>query len=173
MLLLYYAHVFCDTCIMLLTFLHVIISHMQRLAAGEWFTARVSSCGLFHIAYSGAPETFKTELRTIYSQLCQDDMPMVRRSAATNLGKFAATIEPAHLKTEIIAIFDELTQDGMLLSRYLTDLVQISIFCFLVNDCFKFLQRKHFGFCDYDPEAILMYILSTSFCSFFIHPCII
>ncbi|KAL6528578.1 hypothetical protein OROMI_029223 [Orobanche minor] len=53
----------------------------------------------------------ETELRSIYSQLCQDDMPMVRRSAATNLGKFAATIEPAHLKTDIMSIFEDLTQD--------------------------------------------------------------
>lgn len=85
---------------------------LQRLAAGEWFTARVSACGLFHIAYPSAPDTLKTELRSIYSQLCQDDMPMVRRSAATNLGKFAATVEPAHLKTDIMSIFEDLTQDG-------------------------------------------------------------
>lgn len=82
------------------------------MAAGEWFTARVSACGLFHIAYPGAPDALKTELRSIYTQLCQDDMPMVRRSAATNLGKFAATVEPAHLKTEIMSIFEDLTQDG-------------------------------------------------------------
>ncbi|KAM0009142.1 putative armadillo-like helical protein [Helianthus debilis subsp. tardiflorus] len=29
----------------------------------------------------------------------------------TNLGKFAATVEPAHLKTEIMQIFEDLTQD--------------------------------------------------------------
>ena len=75
--------------------------------------AWVSSCGLFHIAYSSAPEALKTKLRTIYRQLCQDDMPMVRRSAATNLGKFAATNEAAHLKAEIMSIFEELTNDGM------------------------------------------------------------
>lgn len=84
----------------------------QRLAAGEWFTARVSACGLFHIAYPSAPDILKTELRSIYTQLCQDDMPMVRRSAASNLGKFAATVEPAHLKTDIMSIFEDLTQDG-------------------------------------------------------------
>lgn len=54
----------------------------------------------------------KTELRSIYSQLCQDDMPMVRRSAATNLGKFSATVESAHLKTDIMSMFEDLTQDG-------------------------------------------------------------
>lgn len=54
----------------------------------------------------------KMELRSIYSQLCQDDMPRVRRSAASNLGKFAATVEYAHLKADIMTIFEDLTQDG-------------------------------------------------------------
>jgi hypothetical protein len=87
----------------------------QRLAAGEWFTTRVSSCGLFHIAYPSASYQLKPELRVIYGQLCQDDMPMVRRAAASNLGKFAATIEQPHLKAEIMTIFDDLTQDGTFL----------------------------------------------------------
>ena len=87
----------------------------QRLASGEWFTARVSSCGLFHIVYPSATDSLKAELRTIYGQLCQDDMPMVRRAAASNLGKFAATVEQSHLKTEIVSIFDNLTQDGTFL----------------------------------------------------------
>ncbi|MFQ6638160.1 hypothetical protein Gotur_012986 [Gossypium turneri] len=91
--------------------LNVFVFNMQRLAAGEWFTARVSSCGLFHIAYPSAPEALKTELRTLYGQLCQDDMPMVRRSAATNLGKFAATVEAPHLKVDIMSMFDDLTHD--------------------------------------------------------------
>ncbi|KAM0936226.1 putative armadillo-like helical protein [Dioscorea sansibarensis] len=84
---------------------------LVKLAAGEWFTARVSSCGLFHIAYPSAPELLKADLRSIYGQLCQDDMPMVRRSAASNLGKFAATVEQSHLKTDIMSIFEDLTQD--------------------------------------------------------------
>ncbi|THU72137.1 hypothetical protein C4D60_Mb04t08930 [Musa balbisiana] len=77
---------------------------VKRLAAGEWFTSRVSSCGLFHIAYPRAPDQLKAELRSMYSQFCQDDMPMVRRAAALNLGKFAATIEPNQLKTDILSL---------------------------------------------------------------------
>jgi hypothetical protein len=99
---------------------------VQRLAAGEWFAARVSSCGLFHIAYSSAPDQLKAELRTIYGQLCQDDMPMVRRAAASNLGKFAATVEQSHLKTEIMSIFDDLTQDGNFLYIILWFLIHFS-----------------------------------------------
>jgi serine/threonine-protein phosphatase 2A regulatory subunit A len=87
---------------------------MQRLGAGEWFTARVSACGLFHIAYPSASESHQAELRAIYNQLCHDDLPMVRRSAASNLGKFAATVEPSHLKSDILSYFRDLTQDGIL-----------------------------------------------------------
>ncbi|PWA97559.1 Armadillo-like helical [Artemisia annua] len=86
---------------------------VKRLAGGEWFTARVSVCGLFHIAYPSASETLKAELRSVFSQLCQDDMPMVRRAAASNFGKFATTVEAAHLKTDIMQIFEDLTQDGI------------------------------------------------------------
>ncbi|CAI7849377.1 unnamed protein product [Closterium sp. NIES-54] len=84
----------------------------QRLAAGDWFTARVSACGLFHIAYPAATEQQRAELRTLYGQLSHDDMPMVRRSAALNMGKFAATVEPQFLKTDILAFFKDLTNDG-------------------------------------------------------------
>lgn len=87
-------------------------SLQQRLGAGEWFTARVSACGLFHIAYPSAPELLRSELRVVYNQLCHDDMPMVRRSAALNLGKFAATVEPMYLKSDIMTFFRDLTQDG-------------------------------------------------------------
>jgi hypothetical protein len=38
---------------------------------------------------------------------------MVRRAAASNLGKFAATVDQSHLKAEIVSMFDDLTQDGM------------------------------------------------------------
>ena len=47
---------------------------VKGLAVGEWFTARVSTCGLFHIAYPSVSETSKMELQAIYSPLCQDDM---------------------------------------------------------------------------------------------------
>ncbi|KAG2265586.1 hypothetical protein Bca52824_072665 [Brassica carinata] len=84
---------------------------LWRLAAGEWFAARVSACGLFHVAYQGCTDVLKTELQSIYNQLCQDDMPMVRRAAATNLGKFATTVESSYLNAEIMTMFDDLTKD--------------------------------------------------------------
>ncbi|CAF1974606.1 unnamed protein product [Brassica napus] len=84
---------------------------VRQLAAGEWFAARVSACGLFHVPYQGCTDVLKTELQSIYNQLCQDDMPMVRRAAATNLGKFATTVESSYLNAEIMTMFDDLTKD--------------------------------------------------------------
>lgn len=66
---------------------------VQRLASGDWFTARVSACGMFAVAFEKCSPS-KTELRralqTTFSELCRDETPMVRRAAAQNLGKFAA-----------------------------------------------------------------------------------
>ncbi|PWA54591.1 Ankyrin repeat-containing protein [Artemisia annua] len=75
-----------------------------------WKNRMKVACG---VAEAGgcASETLKAELRSVFSQLCQDDMPMVRRAVASNLGKFAATAEAAHLKTDIMQIFEDLTQD--------------------------------------------------------------
>ncbi|WKA02146.1 hypothetical protein VitviT2T_020368 [Vitis vinifera] len=48
-------------------------------------------------------------------------MPMVKRSAASNLGKFAATVEAAHSKADIMSIFEDLTQDDQDSVRLLAD----------------------------------------------------
>ncbi|KAL3654179.1 hypothetical protein CASFOL_003860 [Castilleja foliolosa] len=84
---------------------------VKRLAAGESFTARASACGLFHVAYPSAPDMLKTELRSIYRLLCQDDKEPVRKAAATNLGKFAATIESAYIKTDVVPMLEDFIHD--------------------------------------------------------------
>lgn len=78
---------------------------IKRLATGDWFTARTSSCGLFAKAYARitgttdntqstlhsaiclqslcVDERVKTELRELFAKLTEDETPMVRRSAAS------------------------------------------------------------------------------------------
>ncbi|PHU24335.1 Serine/threonine-protein phosphatase 2A 65 kDa regulatory subunit A beta isoform [Capsicum chinense] len=84
---------------------------LERLADGEWFTDRISTCGLIHIAYPHAPEPVKNELRTLYRQLCHDDESLVREAAAINLEKFAATIERPYLSNDIMSMIKDLTKD--------------------------------------------------------------
>lgn len=88
---------------------------LRRLSSGDWFTSRVSSCGyvawspcsvrsllldtlccpcrLFPVAYGKLDDaSVKLQLRTQFSALCHDETPMVRRAAASNLGKFAKVV---------------------------------------------------------------------------------
>ena len=85
---------------------------MQRLATGEWFTSRVSSCGAFISAYPQAPEGLRSDLRALFAHLCRDDTPMVRRAAAQNLASFARIVEPDLVPSEFLPLFQYLTQDG-------------------------------------------------------------
>ena len=52
---------------------------VRRLAGGDWFTSRISACGLFAVAYGRVPPSTQEDLRNLFAQLCRDDTPMVRR----------------------------------------------------------------------------------------------
>jgi serine/threonine-protein phosphatase 2A regulatory subunit A len=57
-----------------------------RLATGDWFTKKVSACGMVASAYGRATAEGKQELLDMYvTNLCVDDAPMVRRAAAKQL----------------------------------------------------------------------------------------
>jgi hypothetical protein len=89
-------------------------NHAQRLAAGEWFTSRVSACGLFTVAYPRVPAATRSELRGLFTQLARDETPMVRRAAAQRLGAFAGAVERDLVARELLPLFTDLTGDGAL-----------------------------------------------------------
>lgn len=67
---------------------------ISRLATKEWFTARISAAGLLCSAYprlKDAPN-LQHEHLLLFSQLCRDDTPMVRRIAAHYLGKMVKSV---------------------------------------------------------------------------------
>ncbi|SCU96514.1 LAMI_0F06810g1_1 [Lachancea mirantina] len=65
---------------------HDFIPLIEHLATAEWFSSKVSSCGLFKSVLARAKDDkFRKELLALYLQLVQDDTPMVRRAAAKNL----------------------------------------------------------------------------------------
>lgn len=83
---------------------------VERLATGEWFTSRISACGLYSAVYKRAPPKIASELRQQFKQLCADDTPMVRRSAASNLGEMAACLELDVLRTEFLPVLETIIQ---------------------------------------------------------------
>ena len=57
---------------------------VRRLTQGDWFTNRVSACGLYACVYTKFTEPLRDELRRTFRTLAEDDTPMVRRAAANS-----------------------------------------------------------------------------------------
>ncbi|KAE8889999.1 Protein phosphatase 2A scaffold subunit [Phytophthora fragariae] len=90
----------------------IMVPLAKRLAEGDWFTSRVSVCSLFAAIYGKLVDAGrKKEMRDFYQLMCNDDTPMVRRAAAANIGKFAATMEKEHVAAMILPLFRALSAD--------------------------------------------------------------
>ena len=89
---------------------------LQRLAAGDWFTSRISATTLLPDIYrrilSDDPE-LRADIMSLYKTLARDETPMVRRAAASQIGKFATAvhaISPEAVR-ELAAVFGDLVAD--------------------------------------------------------------
>lgn len=97
------------------------VDHMfplvQRLAAGDWFTSRISACALFSDVYQRIPSDrpeLRADILTMYKALAHDETPMVRRAAASNIANVAASIHsvaPDMVQVELLPVFADLIDD--------------------------------------------------------------
>lgn len=89
-----------------------VVPMIQKLAQGDWFTAKVSACGLFATAYSRlADPGAKAALRQLYATLAADETPMVRRAAAKHVGSLAGVVEKEAVTGELFPLFQSLAND--------------------------------------------------------------
>ncbi|KAI9608837.1 hypothetical protein H4Q26_005026 [Puccinia striiformis f. sp. tritici PST-130] len=93
---------------------------MKRLSVAEWFTSRATSTSLYAAAYPKVSEATQDEMRRMYTALCTDETPMVRRAAAKELGPFAKALSQSHLVTDAIPVFRKLAGDDQDSVRLLT-----------------------------------------------------
>lgn len=98
-----------------------------RLSKADWFTSKISATGLYTVAYPKASPQIQTELRSHYSQLVHDETPMVRRAAATNLGKFVKAMPSDVVIKDMIPLFQFLAGDEQDSVRLLTIEILIAI----------------------------------------------
>ena len=79
----------------------LLLGMAKRLAAADWFTAKVSAAGILPACYAfwnahgqglDNVDEARRELRQLFKDLSEDDTPMVRRSAAKYLGKFVEAV---------------------------------------------------------------------------------
>ena len=87
------------------------VPFVKNLSSKEWFTARVSASGLFHLAYSRLPDNFANQFRAKFLALCLDESPVVRRNAAQHFGKMTKVCKPAEVLSEFISVFISLAND--------------------------------------------------------------
>jgi len=69
-----------------ITYNNEYIEMLNRLANKEWYTARISSCGLIPLSYGRMNNDMQGKAIGNFVKLCNDDAPMVRRIASRNLG---------------------------------------------------------------------------------------
>ncbi|KAF3770094.1 hypothetical protein M406DRAFT_344007 [Cryphonectria parasitica EP155] len=98
-----------------------------RLSKADWFTSKVSGCGLYTSPYQKVSPPIQSQLRQQFGQLVHDETPMVRRQAATNLAKFVKEMPASIVVEEMIPMFQHLAQDDQDSVRLLTVEVLIAI----------------------------------------------
>lgn len=98
-----------------------------RLSKADWFTSKISAAGLYVVGYSKAGPSSQETLRQQFAQLVHDDTPMVRRQAATHLGKFVRLMPATIVIEEMIPLLQHLAGDEQDSVRLLTVDILIAI----------------------------------------------
>ncbi|AET38350.1 protein phosphatase 2A structural subunit TPD3 Ecym_2638 [Eremothecium cymbalariae DBVPG len=116
---------------------HDFIPLIENLATNEWFSSKVSACGLFKaVLVRVQDDKFRKELLALFLQLTQDDTPMVRRAAGRNLPTLIDLLtQNIHLSTNedwdyISNMFQRLVGDSQDSVKFLAVEVLISILKF-------------------------------------------
>lgn len=79
--------------------------------SGEVFYGRFSSCTIAPDLYPLLNDGDKVILREIYGRLCKDEMPLVRRAAASNLLRLAGLVDAEVLQGELCQLLKTLIGD--------------------------------------------------------------
>ena len=100
---------------------------LKRLSSTEWFSSRVSATGLYSTVISKVPAPVQDELLSLYKTLSQDEAPMVRRAAATNLPNVITVLPEVKFEGSIYSMFQSQVTDDQDSVRLLSVDVLISI----------------------------------------------
>ena len=83
-----------------------------RLANGDWFTSKVSSCALVASAYAKSNGSGKQQLLQLFcTQLAKDDTPMVRRAVAKQLGAMSQVVEEQEQRAKLLPLYKEMVMN--------------------------------------------------------------
>ena len=111
------------------------ILNISNMEAFQW---KVSACYLIRICYPKAGKE-KERLVNLYSKLCDDDTPIIKRTAAKEFGPLCLIIEKDYVKNEMLNYYKKFMNE--------TDAVRVTILPCLVQLCKLFqdseMQKVH------------------------------
>ncbi|CCH61280.1 hypothetical protein TBLA_0E02270 [Henningerozyma blattae CBS 6284] len=117
--------------------LHDFIPLIEHLATADWFSSKVSACGLFKsVIIQIKGDALRKDLLGLYLQLVQDETPMVRRAASKHLPAIIDLLtENINLSTNedwdyISTMFQKISTDQQDSVKFLSVDVLISIMKF-------------------------------------------
>ena len=102
-----------------------IIPMILQIAENPMFQTKVSSCYLIRVVYPKAGN-HKDKLRELYFKLCDDDTPIIKRTAAKEFGQFCLVLEKEIVHSEMVTYYKKfMTESDSVRVTILPSLVQL------------------------------------------------
>ena len=102
-----------------------VIPMILQIAENPMFQTKVSSCYLIRVVYPKAGN-YKDKLRELYFKLCDDDTPIIKRTAAKEFGQFCLVLEKEIVHSEMVTYYKKfMTESDSVRVTILPSLVQL------------------------------------------------
>lgn len=88
-----------------------VIGLINTISSQEYFTGKVSACYLIRMCYEKAGKE-KEKLRSLYFKLCDDETPLIKRSAAKEFGPLCLVMEKEVVNPDMINYFKKFMTDS-------------------------------------------------------------
>ncbi len=88
-----------------------VINLITNIFNQEYFTGKVSVCFLIRMCYERAGKE-KEKLRNMYYKLCEDETPLIKRSAAKEFGPLCLVMEKEVVNPDMINYFKKFMTDS-------------------------------------------------------------
>jgi serine/threonine-protein phosphatase 2A regulatory subunit A len=88
-----------------------IMNMMNNIANQEYFTGKVSACYMIRMFYEKAGKE-REKLRTLYYKLCEDETPLIKRTAAKEFGPLCLVMEKEVVNSDMINYFKKFMTDS-------------------------------------------------------------
>jgi len=88
-----------------------VMNLITMISNQEYFTGKVSACYLIRMAYEKAGKE-REKLRNLYYKLCDDETPLIKRTAAKEFGPLCLIMEKEIVNPEMINYFKKFMSDS-------------------------------------------------------------